>query len=71
VFRRKKVQKTYDRILLEPVVRASICTGERAAGFRNCETGRFEEVMLIRTDADLSAFCQTYGITKDDIKTIY
>ena len=54
----------------EPVVRSSICTGEKVAGFREKETGRFREVSLIRSPADLDAFKQKYGIT-DEIPTIY
>ena len=60
----------YDRTLLEPVVRSSICTGEKVAGFREKETGRFREVALIRSPADLEAFQQKYGI-EGEIPTIY
>ena len=70
LFRRKKREpKTYDREHLRPVIRCSICTGEQTAGFQNLETGKFTEVMLIRTDADLEAFQEEYGIT--EITTIY
>ena len=37
----------------EPVVRSSVCTGEKVAGFRNTHTGIFEDVMLIRVPSDL------------------
>ena len=46
-----------------PAIRCSICTGEQVAGFRDRETGRFEEVMLLRSPADLEAFKERYGIT--------
>lgn len=46
-----------------PAIRCSICTGEQVAGFRFPETGRFEEVMLLRTPADLARFAEQYGIT--------
>lgn len=62
--------EAYDRARLEPVVRSSICTGEKVAGFREKETGRFREVSLLRSPADLDAFKQKYGIT-DEIPTIY
>lgn len=62
--------EAYDRAALEPVIRSSICTGEKVAGFREKETGRFREVSLIRSPADLDAFKQKYGIT-DEIPTIY
>ena len=63
-------QKTYDRSRLDPVIRASICTGEKVAGFRDRQTGHFSEVMLIRTDADIQHFRQMYNIT-GPIETIY
>ena len=53
-----------------PVIRCSICTGEQVAGFRNGQTGRFEEVMLIRSSADLEEFKQRYGIS-GEIEKIY
>ena len=55
--------QSYDKDLLEPVIRCSICTGEQVAGFRNRQTGRFEEVALIKSDQDLTAFMDRYGIT--------
>ena len=62
--------QSYDKDLLEPVIRCSICTGEQVAGFRNRQTGRFEEVMLLKTDQDLAAFMNRYGI-KDTPARIY
>ena len=56
--------------MLEPVIRSSICTGEKVAGFREKETGRFREVCLIRTPDDLDAFRRRYGV-EGDIPTIY
>ena len=53
-----------------PVIRCSICTGEQVAGFRNGQTGRFEEVMLIRSPADLEEFKQRYG-SSGEIAKIY
>ena len=61
----------YDRENLRPVIRASICTGEQTAGFRNIHTGRFTECMLIRTDADLEEFCRSYAVNSRDITTEY
>ena len=60
----------FDRERLEPVIRSSICTGEKVAGFREKDTGRFREVCLIRSSADLDAFREKYGI-EGDIPTIY
>lgn len=67
---KKAPAQAYDRDALEPVIRSSICTGEKVAGFREKEGGRFREVALIRTSADLEAFKRKYGIT-EDIPTIY
>ena len=52
-----------------PIIRASICTGERVAGFKNRSDGHFTEVMLIRTAADERTFMETYGI--DSLNTEY
>ncbi len=62
--------KTYDREHKVPVIRCSICTGEKTAGFRDTESGHFEEVMLIRTETDLDEFRQRYGI-EGKIEKIY
>ena len=71
LFGKKAVpRERYDSEHLTPVIRASICTGEKTAGFRETGTGRFREVMLITSPADLAAFKERYGIT-GDIETIY
>ena len=62
--------EAYDSSLLEPVVRSSICTGEKVAGFREKETGRFREVSLIRSPEDLAKFKKKYGIS-GELPTIY
>ena len=56
----------YDPERERPVIRASICTGEQAAGFKNKTTGAFREVMLIRSEADLAAFQRLYGLERID-----
>ena len=61
--------RDYDRENLSPAVRASICTGEQVAGFRDRRTGAFREVMLIRSEADLEEFKALYGLTQ--VETIY
>ncbi|MCR5297400.1 MAG: aspartate dehydrogenase [Clostridiales bacterium] len=55
---------------MTPVIRCSICTGEQVAGFRHLDTGRFEEVALLKNDEDLRAFRERYGIT-GEIRKIY
>ena len=55
----------------EPVIRASICTGEQVACMRERATGRLHEITLLRTEEDLSSFCRSYGLRADEIKRIY
>ena len=55
----------------EPVLRRSICTGERTACMRHRETGKIYEIMLIRNDRDLAAFAEEYGLGPGEIRTIY
>ena len=64
LFRKKAPEAplTFDRSKYKPVVRCSICTGEQVAGFKDIVTGKFEDIMLIRSDADLEVFKQRYGI---------
>ena len=68
--RKKAVQPAYDPERLTPVIRASICTGEQTAGFRENDTGRFREVMLIQSDEDILEFRRQFGI-EGEIRTIY
>lgn len=51
------------------VIRSSICTGEKVAGFKNKQDGSFTEVMLIRSPKDVETFKETYHV--DTIKTEY
>lgn len=70
LFNKKKTEtKTYDREREYPVVRSSICTGEKVAGFKDRETGKFRDVMLIRNDKELETFKKLYDI--EEIKTEY
>ena len=69
----------YDRTLKEkipydseqqyPVIHASICTGEKVAGFKNYDDGHFTEVMLIRNAEDEKRFKAIYGL--DEVKKEY
>ena len=54
----------FDRALYKPVLKCSICTGEQVAGFKNLATGKFEEVMLIRSEQELALFKEQYGISE-------
>ena len=69
-FRKKTKTASYDPEKVKPVIRASICTGERVAGFEDLQTGKFREVVLIRNQKDLDDFRADYGII-GEIDTIY
>lgn len=68
---KKRENRSYDREKLRPVIRRGICTGERVAGFRDKSTGKFSEVMLIRSIGDLEEFRRLYNIDKAEIPTEY
>ena len=68
--RKNTPAQSYDREQKRPALRCSICTGEQVAGFVDARTRRFEEVMLVRGDADLQEFCRLYGIS-EPIQRIY
>lgn len=52
-------------------MRVSICTGEKVAGFLDKATGKFTDVMLIRSEKDLAVFCEEYGVEKEDIGKVW
>lgn len=55
---------TFDPAKEKPIIRASICTGEQVAGFKNLTTGEFHEIMLIRGEKDLEDFKKACGVEK-------
>lgn len=68
MFKKKTKKKTYDKTNKKAVLRCSICNGEQVAGFKDLETGHFEEIMLIKNDKDLEEFMDAYeveNITKE------
>jgi hypothetical protein len=46
-----------------PVIRSSICTGEKVAGFKDKTGGHFTEVMLISTPEDEATFMTAFGLS--------
>lgn len=64
LFKKKPATKTYDKENKKSVIKASICNGEQVAGFKDIHTGKIEEVMLIRSEADLDNFKKMYGINE-------
>ncbi|MCR4822597.1 MAG: hypothetical protein K5873_06965 [Treponema sp.] len=72
IFGRKKkndVKVRFDPNTQYAVIRSSICTGEKVAGFKNKTDGHFTEVMLIRSSEDEKQFKEMYGI--DSLKVEY
>jgi hypothetical protein len=65
----KSQKKTYDPATQQPALRCSICTGEQVAGFRDLTTGKFHDIMLIRSPQDLDEFMKAYDI--ETITRIY
>ena len=67
----KKKDKSlpYDKDHEVPAVKSSICTGEKTAGFIDSRTGKYRDVMLITSDADIAEFKRLCGV--DEVKTIY
>lgn len=59
----------YDPDIQYAVIRSSICTGEKVAGFKNKTDGHFTEVMLIKTPEDEKRFKEIYEL--DTVKVEY
>lgn len=68
MFGKKKLEKRdFDSMIYRPALKCSICTGEQVAGFKNINTGKFEEVMLIINEKDLKLFLKTYNLCESDL----
>ena len=67
-WRKKPKTVAYDKRGKIPVIRASICTGEQVAGFRDEASGKFQEVMLLRDSGDLREFMELYDVKEEEIK---
>ncbi len=59
----------FDRENQTAVIKASICTGEKVAGFKDKKTGHFTEVMVLRSEEEKQRFMKLYDIT--DLPTQY
>ena len=64
---KKKI--TYDPETMEPAVKKSICTGETTVGFVEISTGRYHDLKLVSSQAEIDEFMRQTGV--DSIKTIY
>ena len=65
LFKKKTLVLTYDKENKKPVIKSSVCNGEQVAGFKDIHTGKIEEVMLIKSQADLEKFKSMYGIHEE------
>ena len=68
LFKKKAAVLIYDKENKKPVIKSSICNGEQVAGFKDIHTGKMEEVMLIKSQADLEKFRAMYGIDEEIAK---
>jgi len=74
LFSRKKPDPDLPKVSLEeyePVIRSSICTGEKTACLRHRESGKLRELICIRNEDDMETFCVTYGVRPEQVRTIY
>ena len=74
MFGKKKITEQtvkYDPESQYPVIRSSICTGEKVAGFKDKTGGHFTEVMLVKGPEDISTFKKMYGLDDAEIRTEY
>ena len=69
MFRKKEKQESFDRLTEKAVIRSSICTGEKVAGFKHVQTGQFRDVMLIRNEKEKQEFLKRYGLMEQEVKT--
>lgn len=68
LFKKKVMVQAYDKENKKPVIKSSVCNGEQVAGFKDIHTGKLEEIMLIRSKADIDKFKEMYGITEEIAK---
>lgn len=69
-FKKKKQQiVSFDPEVYKPVLKCSICTGEKTAGFMEIKTGKFVDICVIKSDKDLEKFKSDYKV--DNVEKIY
>ena len=54
-----------------PVLRCSICNGERVLCAKNISTGKLYEIMLVRSDDELAEYCKANAIDPESIEKVY
>lgn len=69
--KKSDLSSDFDKTGKKPVIRSSICTGEKVAGFKDEKTGHVEELVLIRNEKDLEQFMRMYGVLENEIEKIW
>ena len=59
------IRYPYDPSKEEPFLHANTCNRETVVGFKEKDTGKFHEVMMVTGDKELEEFKKTYGIEGD------
>ncbi len=67
-FKSKKPTKPYDKENLIPVIRTSICSGEKVAGFKEKVSGKFHEEVFIQSQKDYDEYLRFYEVDPADVK---
>ncbi len=67
----KKKSVSFDKTGKIPVIRSSVCTGEKTAGFKDIKTEKFFDLMLIKSGDDLSEFMRLYEVQPDEIREVW
>ena len=70
----RRIESRFESFSFDPekqiaVIRSSICTGEKVAGFKDKKDGHFTEIMLIRSPKDIESFKAQYNLSS--VKTEY
>ena len=55
----------------EPVIRCSICTGEKVVCAKDRTSGKLIELMLVRDPDELEGFCAANGIDPGSVTKVY
>ena len=55
----------------EPVIRCSICTGEKVICARDKKTGELTPIQLIAAPDDLDGFCRENGLDASKLRKVY
>ena len=73
LFNRKKQASPapYHIDIFEPVLKSSVCIGKLTVCFRDRETGKVHDIMVISHPKDLHDFGKEYGVDVENMRTVY